>query len=84
MVVRWTLLVLAVLCSAAVAVVAGFAGYVFAQGYSGGSDPQSVSGLAFPLSLVILIAGGVPAALACAGAWIGYFLVSRNRRRSSG
>ncbi len=84
MLARRALLVLAVLASAAVAAVAGFAVYLFAEGYSGGSNPQSVAPLAFPLSFLVLIVAGLPAALVCAVSWASYAAVARRSRRASG
>jgi hypothetical protein len=78
---RWALLAFAVLASAAVVAVLGFAVYLFAQGYSGGSDPQSVAALAFPLSFLVVIVVGLPVALICALAWAGYFAAARRSRR---
>jgi drug/metabolite transporter (DMT)-like permease len=69
--------------SHAAATVAGFAAYLFAEGYSGGSDPQSVAPLAFPLSFLVLVVAGLPAALVCAVAWVGYSAVARKSRRPS-
>jgi drug/metabolite transporter (DMT)-like permease len=77
---RRALLAFAVLASAAVATVAGFAVYLFTEGYSGGNNPQSAAPLAFPLSFLVLIVVGLPAALACAAAWAGYSAVARKSR----
>jgi hypothetical protein len=77
------LLAFALLASAALAAVLGFAVYLFAQGYSGGSNPQSVAALAFPLSFLVVIIVGLPVALACALAWAGYFAAVRKSRRPS-
>ena len=71
MLLRRALLALAVLTSAAVAAVLGFAVYLFTAGYSGGSNPQSIAPLAFPLSFLVLLIVGLPAALICAAAWAG-------------
>jgi uncharacterized membrane protein YjgN (DUF898 family) len=80
---RWALLAFAVLASAAVAAVLAFAVYLFAQGYSGGSNPQSVAPLAFPLSFLVLIVAGLPAALVCAVAWVSYLAAARRSRQPS-
>jgi hypothetical protein len=80
---RGALLAFAVLASAAVAASAGLVAELFAAGYSGGNDPQSVAPLAFPLSFVVLIVVGLPATLACAAAWGGYSAVARKSRRPS-
>jgi hypothetical protein len=79
---RGALLALAVLASAAVVAVAGFAVYLVAEGYSGGSDPRSVAPLAFPLSFLVLVVAGLPATVVCAAAWAGYSAVARKSRRS--
>ncbi len=81
---RRALLAFAVLASAAAAAVAGFAVYLFAEGYSGGSNPQSVAPLAFPLSFLVVIVTGLPAALVCVVAWASYFAAARRSRQSSG
>lgn len=80
---RWVLLALAVLASAAAFAVIMFAVYLFSEGYSGGGDPQSVAPLAFPLAFGVLAVVGLPTALACAAAWTGYVTVTRKSRRSS-
>jgi len=80
---RGALLTFAVLTSAAAAVVVGFAVYLFAEGYSGGSDQQSVAPLAFPLSFLILAVVGIPLTLACALSWAGYLAAIRKHRRLS-
>jgi hypothetical protein len=77
---RTALLALAILASAAVVAVLGFAAYLFTEGYSGGSDPQSVAPLAFPIALLVLVVGGLPAILACAASWVGYLTVARKSR----
>ena len=71
----------AVLASVAAALVFGFALYLFAAGYSGGSDPQSISALAFPLSFLVVIVVGVPTSLVSALAWAGYLAAARRSRR---
>ncbi len=82
MLLRRVLLAFAVLTSAAAATVFGFAVYLFIGGYSGGSDPQSVSGLLFPIAFLVLGVAGLPAALACAS-WAGYLAAARGSRRPS-
>jgi drug/metabolite transporter (DMT)-like permease len=79
---RWALLGLAVIASAATAVVLGFAAYLFIQGYSGGNNPESVAPLAFPIAIAIYAFVGVPTALVCALAWVGYYAATRRIRRS--
>jgi ABC-type polysaccharide/polyol phosphate export permease len=78
---RRTALALAVAASAAVAAVLGFAVSLFAQGYSGGSDPQSVAALAFPMAILVVIVAGLPAALVCAVAWVSYAAAARRSRQ---
>jgi hypothetical protein len=80
---RGALLTLAVLTSVAAAAVAGFAAYLFAEGYSGGSSQQGVAALAFPLSFLILAVAGVPLTLACALSWAGYRAAARKNRQLS-
>jgi hypothetical protein len=52
---------LAVLASASVTAVLGFAVYMFAEGYSGGGDPQSVASLAFRFPLPLASRPASPA-----------------------
>ena len=80
---RRALLALAVLASAAAVTVAGFAGYLIIEGYSGGGDPQSVAPLAFPIALLIMAVVGVPVALACAASWAGYLTAARKAKLPS-
>jgi hypothetical protein len=80
---RWALLGLAVLASAAVVVLFGYVVYTFAYGYSGGDNPESIAPLAIPLSILVWIFVGVPVALVCALAWAGYAAVARRCRRPS-
>jgi drug/metabolite transporter (DMT)-like permease len=79
---RRALLAFAVLASAAVTAVLGFAIYLFVAGYSGGSNPQSVAPVAFPLSFLVVLLVGLPAALVCAAAWVGYSAAARRSRKS--
>ena len=74
---RRMLLVLAVLASASLTAVLGFAVYMFAEGHSGGSNPQGVAKLGIPLSFVVVIFAGLPCALVCALSWAGYFAAAR-------
>jgi hypothetical protein len=78
---RRVLLGVAVLASASVATVLGFAVYMFAEGYSGGSSPHGVASLAFPMSFLVVIFAGLPCALVCALAWAGYFAAARRTGR---
>jgi hypothetical protein len=80
---RGALLAFAVLTSAAAAVVLGFAAYLFAEGYSGGGNPQSVAPLAFPFAFLLLGVVGLPLTLACAVSWVGYRTATRKGRRLS-
>jgi hypothetical protein len=80
---RWALLGLAVLASVATAVVFVFTVYLFIQGYSGGNNPESVAPLAFPIAIAIFALVGVPTALVCVLAWLGYHATTRRIRRSS-
>jgi 1,4-dihydroxy-2-naphthoate octaprenyltransferase len=80
---RGALLALAVLASAAVVAVAGFAAYLLAEGYSGGGAPQGLAPLGFLLSFLVLVVAGLPATVVCAAAWAGYSAVARKSRRSS-
>jgi hypothetical protein len=77
---RRVLLAIAVLASAATAVVLGFAIYLIGQAYSGPSGPQSMSGLAFVLAVYILLIFGLPAAVTCGLAWVGYAVAARRSR----
>ena len=78
---RRALLAVAVLTSAAAVVVVGFAVSLFASGYSGDGDPQSMSGLAFPIAFLILGVVGLPLMLASAASWAGYLSAARKNRR---
>jgi hypothetical protein len=78
---RRALLAFAVLASVAAAAVVGFAAYLFAEGYSGGGDRQSVPPLAFPLAFLVLAVVGLPAAVVCAASWTGYLAASRKSRQ---
>lgn len=80
---RGALLGFAVLTSAAAAAVLGFAAYLFAEGYSGGSSQQGVAALAFALSFLVLAVVGVPLTLACAVSWAGYLTAARKNRQLS-
>jgi hypothetical protein len=80
-VLRWVLLVLAVLLSAAVVVVIGFVIYLLIGGYSGGNNPESVAPILIPIALAVAIFVGVPAMLLCALAWAGYQAVLLRLRR---
>jgi hypothetical protein len=80
---RWALLAFAVLTSAAATAVLGFAAYLFAEGYSGGSSQQGIAALAFPLSFLVLAVAGMPLTLACAVSWAGYLTAARKHRQQS-
>jgi 1,4-dihydroxy-2-naphthoate octaprenyltransferase len=81
--VRGALLAFAVFTSAAAAAVLGFAAYLFAAGYSGGSSQQGVAPLAFLLSFLILAVVGMPLMLACALSWAGYLNAARKNHQLS-
>jgi ABC-type polysaccharide/polyol phosphate export permease len=66
------LLVLAVLASAATAVLIGFLVNLFIQGFSGGNDPTSIAPLAFFFALVFYVVAGIPAQLICGLLWVAY------------
>jgi len=78
---RRALLALAV--RAAAVTVAGFAGYLIIEGYSGGGDPQSVAPLAFPIAFLVLAVVGLPVAVVCAATWTGYVAAARKSRQPS-
>jgi len=80
---RETLLALAMLASAAVVTVAGFAVYLLPEGYSGDGAAQGLAPLGVLLSCVVLVVAGLPASVVCAAAWAGYSAVARKSRRSS-
>lgn len=80
---RGALLAFAVLTTAAAAAVLGFAAYLFAEGYSGGSNQQGVASLAFPLAFLVLAVVGVPLTLACTLSWAGYFSAARKNNQLS-
>lgn len=80
---RRTLLTLAVLTSAAVAVVLWYAAMVFADGYASGNDPESMNGLGFTIAILIFAIAGLPLALASAASWAGYHAVARKSRQLS-
>jgi 1,4-dihydroxy-2-naphthoate octaprenyltransferase len=77
------LLGLAALASAGTLVILGFLVNLFAAGYSGGNNPQSVAPLAFVVAFIGFVAVGVPAILVTAGLWVG-FVRSATRTRSRG
>ena len=80
---RRALLALAVLASAAAVTVAGFAGYLIIEGYSGGGDPQSVAPRAFPIAFLVLAVVCLPVAVVCAATWTGYGAAARKSRQPS-
>lgn len=77
---RRVLLLVAVLTSAATAVVLGFAVRLFIDAYTGPSGPQSLGGLAFVLACIVLAVAGLPAAVAAGLAWAGYAAAARRSR----
>jgi hypothetical protein len=80
---RRTLLGLAVLASAAAVAVVVFAAYLFTEGYSGGGNPQSIAALAFPIAFLVLTVIGFPVAVVCAASWTGYLAAARKSRQLS-
>lgn len=73
------MLLLSVLASTAVAVILALVLDLFIGGYSGGSNPTSVTPILFPVALLLLLAGGLPAMLVCGLRWAGYSLSRRHR-----
>jgi hypothetical protein len=78
---RWTLLGLAVLASAAAVAVVVFAASLFTEGYSGGGNPESIAALAFPIAFLVLTLVGFPVAVVCAASWTGYRAAVRKSRQ---
>jgi hypothetical protein len=74
--------VLAVVASAATAVIVGFIVNLFIQGYSGGNDPTSVAPLAFPVAILFFVIAGFPAMLICALMWLAYAASKAARARA--
>jgi hypothetical protein len=77
---RRVLLVIAVLASAATAVILGFVIYLVAESYAGPSGPESLGGLAFFLAVYVRVVFGLPAAVTCGLAWVGYAVAARRTR----
>jgi hypothetical protein len=77
-----TLLVLAVIASAATAVIIGFLINLFIAGYSGGNDPTSVAPLAFPIAILGFVIAGVPAMAISALLWLTYAASKGARARA--
>lgn len=76
---------LSVCCTLAVVVVLVFALYLVIIGYSGGSSPTSVNGLAFPIAFILLGAVGLPILVVCVLFWVAFVLSARRGPgRSSG
>jgi hypothetical protein len=75
------LLALSVLTSAVVVVILGFVVYLFIGGYSGGSNPTSVTPVLFPIALLLFVFAGVPSMLVCGVMWTGYSLATRRSAR---
>jgi hypothetical protein len=67
-----TLLVLAVLASAATLLILGFLINLFIQGYLMGNSPTSLGGLAVFFALVGYYIAGIPALLICTLLWLAY------------
>ena len=72
----------AVLASAAEAALLGYAAFLFAWGYSGGSDPASPDPLVIPFAILLVLVVGLPIALVCGVSWAGYFAMARRRTRT--
>jgi hypothetical protein len=81
-----TLLVLAVVASAATVVILGFLINLFIQGYLSGNDPTSLGGLAVFLALVGYAVAGIPAILISMLLWFAYSAskAARARARQAG
>ncbi len=77
------MLVLSVLTSAAVAIILGLVAYLFIGGYSGGSDPTSITPVLFPIALLLFVFAGLPSMLLCGVMWAGYSLSMRRRGRGA-
>jgi hypothetical protein len=77
-----TLLVLAVVASAATVVIIGFLVWLYFQGYSGGNDPTSVAPLAFLFAIALYGIIGIPAQLICALLWLAYSASGTARARA--
>ena len=77
-----TLLVLAVLASAATVAILGFLINLFIQGYLSGNDPTGLGGLAVFLALVGYYIVGIPALLICTLLWLAYRASSAARARA--
>lgn len=80
MVLRRVLLSLALLTSAAAAVVVGFGMYLIFEAYAGPGGPESLGGLAFALGAMELVVVGLPAALTSGLAWAGYAAAASRSR----
>jgi len=81
-----TLLVLAVLASAATVVILGFLINLYIQGSSSANDPTGLGGLAVFLALAGYYIVGIPAMLICTMLWLAYRAskVARARARRAG
>jgi hypothetical protein len=72
MLLNMTLLVLAVLASAATVGILGLLANLYIQGYLAGDGPNSLGGLAVFLALVGYYIIGIPALLVCTLLWLAY------------
>jgi hypothetical protein len=77
-----TLLVLAVLASAATVVILGFLANLYIQGYLAGNGPTSLGGLAVFIALVGYYIVGIPALLICTLLWLAYRASKAARARA--
>jgi hypothetical protein len=81
-VLNMTLLVLAVVASAATVVILGFLMNMFIQGYSSGNDPTGLGGLVVFLALVGYAVVGIPAILISMLLWFAYLASNAARARA--
>jgi hypothetical protein len=72
------LLMLSVLASLAIVVIVLIFIYLLIGAYSGGSNPESINAVLFPIALLFLAIAGIPSALVCVLSWAGY-AISRRR-----
>jgi hypothetical protein len=74
---RRVLLALSALSTVGVMVILGFLVSLFISGYSGGSNPESVAPLAFPVAMLGFVIAGVPAIVISAVLWAAYVAARR-------
>jgi hypothetical protein len=80
---RRILLAVALLASAAAAVVVGFGMYLIVESYAVPGGPESLGGLAFALGAIELAVVGLPAVITCGLAWAGYAGAARRSQLHS-